>query len=91
MTGSIGVDVAVVDTEVLRLRADLESVKEDLQRTRTELAAAQAEANRVSLALTSAKQDLEVEVKELRAQLRAAREAQPVREWQRKRRTPSNC
>ena len=64
-TGSIGVDIAGVDAEVRRLRADLESEKEDLQeglqRTRTELAAVQAEANRVSLALTGVKQDLERE------------------------------
>ena len=60
-TGSIGVDIAGVDAEVRRLRADLESAKEDLQRTRTELAAVQAEANRVSLALTGVKQDLERE------------------------------
>ena len=65
MTGSIGADIAGVDAEVRRLRADLESEKEDLQeglqRTRTELAAVQAEANRVSLALTGVKQDLERE------------------------------
>jgi uncharacterized protein YoxC len=60
-TGSIGVDIAGVDAEVRRLRADLERAKEDLQRTRTELAAVQAEANRVSLALTGVKQDLERE------------------------------
>ena len=64
-TGSIGVDIAGVDAEVRRLRADLESEKEDLQeglqRTHTELAAVQAEANRVSLALTGVKQDLERE------------------------------
>jgi hypothetical protein len=38
MTGSIGADIAGVDAEVRRLRADLESAKEDLQRTHTELA-----------------------------------------------------
>ena len=41
------------------LRADLESAKEDLQRTHTELAAVQAEAYRFSLARTGVKQDLE--------------------------------
>ncbi len=56
MTCSIGVDIAGVDAEVLRLRTDLESSKEDLQRTHTELAAVQAEANRFSLALTGVKQ-----------------------------------
>ena len=61
MTGSIGADIAGVDAEVRRLRADLESAKEDLQRTHTELAAVQAEANRFSLALTGVKQDLERE------------------------------
>ena len=85
-TGSIGVDIAGVDAEVRRLRADLESEKEDLQeglqRTRTELAAVQAEANRVSLALTGVKQDLEREgrtcktleakVKELRGEPQAS-------------------
>ena len=65
-----------------RLRADLESGKEDLQRTHTELAAVQAEANRFSLALTGVKQDLEregrtcktleVEVKELRGEPQAS-------------------
>ena len=60
-TGSIGIDIDGVDAEVRRLRADLERAKEDLQRTRTELAAVQAEANRVSLALTGVKQDLERE------------------------------
>ena len=78
MTGSIGADIAGVDAEVRRLRADLESAKEDLQRTHTELAAVQAEANRFSLALTGVKQDLEregrtcktleAEVKELRGE-----------------------
>ena len=82
MTGSIGVDIAGVDAEVRRLRADLESAKEDLQRTHTELAAVQAEANRVSLALTGVKQDLEregrtckpleAEVKELRGEPHAS-------------------
>ncbi len=43
ITGSIGVDIAVVDAEVRRLRADLESAKEDLQRTHTELAVVQAQ------------------------------------------------
>ena len=56
MTCSIGVDIAGVDAEVRRLRADLESVKEDLQWTHTELATVQAEANCFSLALTSVKQ-----------------------------------
>jgi len=42
-------------------QADLESAKEDLQRTHTELAAVQAEANRFSLALAGVKQDLERE------------------------------
>ena len=67
-----------------------ESAKEDLQQTRTELAAVQAEANRFSLALTGVKQDLEregrtcrtleAEVEELRAQLlRAEHEAQLLR------------
>ncbi len=89
-TGSIGVDIAGVDKEVRRLRADLESAKEDLLVTRTELATVQAEANRVSLALTGVKQDLEREgrtcktleadVKGLRAQLRAAHEVQRVPE-----------
>ncbi len=60
-TGSIGVDIAVVDAEVRRLRAHLQSTKEDLQRTHTELAALQAEANRCSLALTAVKHDLERE------------------------------
>ena len=50
MTGSIGADIAGVDAEVRCQRADLESAKEDLQRTHTELAAVQAEANRFSLA-----------------------------------------
>jgi hypothetical protein len=82
MTGSIGADIAGVDAEVRRLRADLESAKEDLQRTHTELAAVQAEANRFSLALTGVKQDLEregstcktleAEVKELRGEPQAS-------------------
>jgi septal ring factor EnvC (AmiA/AmiB activator) len=90
MTGSIGVDISGVDAEVRLLRADLESVKEDLQLRRTELAAVQAEANRVSLAITGVKQDLdhegrtcktlESDVKELRDQLRAAHEVQRVPE-----------
>jgi len=88
--GSIGADIAGVDTEVRRLRADLQSTNEDLLRTHTELAAVQAEANRFSLALTGVKQDLEREgrtcktleadVEELRAQLRAEHEAQRVPE-----------
>ncbi len=56
MTGSIDVDIAGVDAEVRRLRADLECAKEDLQWTHTELAEVQAEANCFSLALTSVKQ-----------------------------------
>jgi hypothetical protein len=60
-TGSIGVIFTEVDAEVRRLRADLQSTKEDLQRTHTELAAVQAEANRFSLTLTGVKQDLERE------------------------------
>ena len=66
MTGSVGADIAGVDAEVRRLRADLESAKEDLQRTHTELAAVQAEANRFSLALTGVKQDLERECRTCR-------------------------
>ncbi len=61
MTCSIGADISGVDAEVRRLCADLESAKEDLQMTLTELAAVQAEANRFSLALTGVKQDLECE------------------------------
>jgi hypothetical protein len=63
---------------VRRLRADLESAKEDLQRTHTELGAVQSEANHFSLAITGVKQDLEregrtcktleAEVKELRGE-----------------------
>jgi hypothetical protein len=56
MTCSIGVDISGVDAEVRRLSTDLESAKEDLQRTHAELAAVQAEANRFSLALTGVKQ-----------------------------------
>ena len=47
--------------EVCHLCADLESAKEDLHWTHTELAAGQAEANRFLLALTGVKQDLEPE------------------------------
>jgi hypothetical protein len=103
-TGSIGVDIAMVVEEVRHLRADLESAnaraedattqlqsaKEDLLRTHTELAAVQAEADRVSHALTGVKLDLEREgrtcktleadVKDLRVQLLAAQEAQRVPE-----------
>ena len=57
--GSIGADIAGVDAEVSHLRADLENAKEDLQRTNTELAAVQAEANRFSLTLTGVKHDLD--------------------------------
>jgi hypothetical protein len=81
-TGSVGVIFTEVDAEVRRLRADLQSVKEGLQRTHTELAAVQAEANRFSLALTGVKQDLEregrtcktleAEVKELRGEPQAS-------------------
>ncbi len=77
-----------VDAEVRRLCAGLESVKEDLLRTHTELATVQAEADRVSHTITGVKQDLEHEgrtcktleadVKDLRVQLRAAQEAQQV-------------
>ena len=73
-----------------RLRAGLESAKEDLLRTHTELAVVKAEADVVSHALTAVKLDLEREgrtckaleadVKKLRAQLRAAQEAQRVPE-----------
>ena len=73
-----------------RLRAGLESVKEDLLRTHTELAAVKVEADRVSHALTGVKLDLEREgrtcktleadVKDLRVQLLAAQEAQRVPE-----------
>jgi hypothetical protein len=78
--GSIGADIAGVDAEVCHMRADLESAKEDLQGTHTELATVQAEANRFSLALTGVKQDLEprtcktleVEVKELRGEPQAS-------------------
>jgi predicted nucleic acid-binding Zn-ribbon protein len=104
MTGSIGADIAMVVEEVRHLRADLESAnaraedattqlqsaKEDLLRTHTELAAVQAEADRVSHALTGVKLDLEREgrtcktleadVKDLRVQLLAAQEAQRVPE-----------
>jgi hypothetical protein len=38
MTGSIGVDIAMVVEEVRRLSADLQITKEDLQLTHTELA-----------------------------------------------------
>ena len=72
----------MVVEEVRRLRADLQSTKEDLQRTHTELAAVQAEANRFSLALTGVQQDLEregrtcktleEEVKELRGEPQAS-------------------
>ena len=61
ITGSIGVDIAVVDAEVRRLRADLQSTKEDLQRTHIEIATVQEEASRCSLALTAVKHDLERE------------------------------
>jgi len=90
MADSIGVEIAGVDAEVNRLRAGLESAKEDLVRTHTELAAVQAEADRVLHALTGVKHDLDREgrtckaleatVKELRAQLLAAQEAQRVPE-----------
>jgi hypothetical protein len=94
----------MVVEEVRHLRADLESAnaraedattqlqsaKEDLLRTHTELAAVQAEADRVSHALTGVKLDLEREgrtcktleadVKDLRVQLLAAQEAQRVPE-----------
>ncbi len=73
-----------------RLRAGLENAKEDLLRTHTELAAVQAEADRVSHALTGVKHDLERQgrtcktleatIKELRAQLLAAQETQRVPE-----------
>jgi hypothetical protein len=82
--------IAGVDAEVNRLRAGLESAKEDLLRTHTELAVVKAEADVVSHALTAVKLDLEREgrtckaleadVKELRAQLRAAHEVQRVPE-----------
>jgi hypothetical protein len=72
----------MVVEEVRRLRADLQSTKEDLQRTHTELAAVQAKANHFSLALTGVKQDLEregrtcktleAEVKELRGEPQAS-------------------
>jgi len=84
MTGSIGADIAGVDAEVRRLRADLESAKEDLQRTHTELAAVQAEANGFSLALTGVKQDLEREgstCKTLEAEVKAARGASSLNSW----------
>jgi uncharacterized protein YdiU (UPF0061 family) len=61
MGDSIGVDIAGVDAEVNRLRAGLESEKEDLLRTHTELATVKAEADRVSHALTGVKLDLEHE------------------------------
>ncbi len=59
MTASIGVDIAMVVEEVCRLRTDLQSTKEDLHRTHTELADVQSEANSFSLAFTGVKQDLE--------------------------------
>ena len=82
--------IAGVDAEVNRLRAGLESAKEDLLRTHTELAVVKAEADVVSHALTAVKLDLEREgrtcktleadVKDLRVQLLAAQEAQRVTE-----------
>ena len=90
MADSIGVEIAGVDAEVNRLCAGLESAKEDLLRTHTELAVVKAEADVVSHALTGVKLDLEREgrtckaleadVKNLRAQLRAAHEVQRVPE-----------
>jgi hypothetical protein len=41
MTGSIGIDIDGVDAEVRRLRTDLQSTKEDLQQTHTEIAVVQ--------------------------------------------------
>jgi hypothetical protein len=61
MADSIGVESDGVDAEVNRLGAGLESAKEDLVRTHTELAAVQAEADRVSHTLTGVKLDLERE------------------------------
>jgi chromosome segregation ATPase len=79
---SIGADIAGVDAEVRRLRTDLESAKEDLHWTHTELADVQADTNRFSLELTGVKQDLdsegstcktlESEVKELRREPQAS-------------------
>ena len=84
--GSIGADIAGVDAEVSHLRADLENAKEDLQRTNTELAAVQAEANRFSLTLTGVKHDLDRQgrtCKSLEEQSRSCAELCAVHEAQR--------
>ena len=64
MTGSIGADIAGVDAEVRRLRADLESAKaraEDtitqLQHMHTELSGVREEASRGSTALAAARSE----------------------------------
>jgi hypothetical protein len=59
--GSTGADMAGVDAEVRHLRADLESAKEDLHRTHTEIAVVQSEVNCFSLVFMNVKQDLDRE------------------------------
>jgi hypothetical protein len=61
LAGNASENIGQVDQDLAVLRADLESAKEDLQRTHTELAAVKAEADRVSHALTAVKLDLERE------------------------------
>jgi uncharacterized protein (DUF3084 family) len=70
MTGSIGADIAGVDAEVRRLRADLESAKaraEDaitqLQHMHTELSGVREEASRGSTALAAARSELAEEAR----------------------------
>jgi hypothetical protein len=70
MTGSFGADIAGVDAEVRRLRADLESAKaraEDaitqLQHMHTELSGVREEASRGSTALAAAHSELAEEVR----------------------------
>ena len=77
MTGSIGVDIAVIVEEVRRLRADLESAKEDLLQTHTELAAVQAEADRARSELAEEvrwRTQLQQDLIDLKAELQGAQE-----------------
>ncbi len=68
MAASMGLDIAGVDAEVRRLRADLESAKEraedanrQLQQARTELGALRSDSNHCATALEAVKKDLENE------------------------------
>jgi len=77
MAASMGLDIGQVDQDLAVLRADLESAKEDLLQTNTELAAVQAEADRARSELAEEARwhtQLQQDLADLKAELQGAQE-----------------